>query len=125
MAIGQNTTQWVGVRRAPKSPPEPGAPSALAQATVELEEAVDELLVSRALMDLEQPLREARYMASVVNLLVREHGTYLPPNRTFELSEDEMSRLLFVIDRVEEMVVKLDENFHAAWKKTRKSEVAQ
>jgi hypothetical protein len=84
-----NATVRANSRATPKTAPQPAAPSALAQATVELEEAVDELLVSRALMDLEQPLREARYMASVVNLLVNEHGTNLPPNGTFELSEYE------------------------------------
>jgi hypothetical protein len=36
-----------------------------------------------------------------------------------------MSRLIFLAGRVEEMVVKLDEDFLAAWEKTRKSEVVQ
>jgi hypothetical protein len=83
--------------------------SALNTATVDLED------LSSAFLDLEEPLREARYMASVMNLLVHEHGTNLPPSRTFELSENEMSRLFFVAGKVEEMVVKLDQAFRAAF----------
>ena len=36
-------------RTMPKSPPQPAAPSALAHATIELEEAVDELRLGRVL----------------------------------------------------------------------------
>jgi hypothetical protein len=119
-----NATVRANARTLPKPKPNPGSAESLKLATIELEDAVEELRLSR-FMDLEERLREARHMASIVNLLVREHGTNLPPSRTFELSEEEMNRLLFAAGKVRDMAVDLDDAYHKAWNDARKSEVTQ
>jgi hypothetical protein len=67
------------------------------------------------LMDLESPIREVRYMASIAQILIQDHSI---ENRradgTFLLSDDEISCVLFVATRLAEMALKLDEQFHRA-----------
>jgi hypothetical protein len=113
-----NATVRANARSMPKPPPQAAVPSALAQATVELEAAVDELHLARGFMDLEEPLREVRYMASIVHSLVMDHAVRRQNGGTFVLSDHEMSRLLFVASKVSNMAVDLDEAYHKAWDKT-------
>ena len=67
-----------------------------------------------ALLNLEAPIRDVRYMASIANLLITEH-VHRRSDGMFELSDHEISRLVFATGRAAEMAIKLDEQFEAAF----------
>ena len=76
-------------------------------------------IVFDSLIDLEEPIREVRYMASIANLLIAEH-IHQGSGGMFELSNHEASRLVFATGRASDMAVKLDEQFAAAFKTSRR-----
>jgi hypothetical protein len=72
-----NATVRANARAMPESTPQPGDPSALAQATVELDAAADDLRGVRVL-DLERDIRNLHHLAQIVAEWAEEQNFYHP-----------------------------------------------
>ena len=95
----------------------PAAPSALAQATVELNAAVADLRLGRVL-ELEQDVRHLHHLAQIVAESAEEQNFYHPDptadNDTNLERGDQTDRLVFAIAEIADRASDLDKAFHAA-----------
>lgn len=111
------TAVRANARTLPKSPPQPGAPSALAQATVELNAAVADLRLGRVL-ELEQDVRNLHHLAQIVAEWAEDQNFYHPDptadNDTNLERGDQTDRLVFAIAEIADRASDLDKAFHAA-----------
>ena len=118
MATEKNTTQRAPARLTPKPAPErAAAPSTLAQATVELDAAVDDLRGVRVL-DLERDIRNLHHLAQIVAEWAVEQNFYHPDptadDDTNRERGDQTDRLVFAIAEIADRASDLDKAFHAA-----------
>ena len=112
-----NATVRADARSMSKSPPQPAAPSALAQATDELKASVADFRVGRVL-ELERDVRNLHHMAQIVAEWAEEQNFYHPDptadNDTNLERGDQIDRLMFTIAEIADRASDLDKAFHAA-----------
>jgi hypothetical protein len=116
MATAQNTTR-ANARSMPKGAPERAAPSVLAQATVELNAAVDDLRGVR-LVDLEMDIRNLHHLARIVVEWAELQNFYHPDPTADEDTNweraDQTDRLVFAIAEIADRASDLDKAFQRA-----------